>query len=189
MGTATDLAAAGLYVPTAEVPRPNLAMAGRWPAMAEDTLLDLAVELCQTLGLDYYHPYNSERSVPGYPDLTITGPGGTLWRELKSSRGRVYREQLRWIQRLRSGGGDACLWWPEDWHLGIVRAELEVIAKARPEVVALPPLVATAPVVEPVTADWVPEPGVVYRFCAFPDGTRRCEWGKPHICPTYKNSR
>ena len=51
--------------------------------------------LCSDLGLRAFHAADSRRSWgPGYPDLTIAGPGGVLFRELKTARGYLTRPQM-----------------------------------------------------------------------------------------------
>lgn len=40
-------------------------------AMTEGELQQAIIDLARVLGLLIYHPYDSRRSEPGYPDLTI----------------------------------------------------------------------------------------------------------------------
>lgn len=66
----------------------------------------------------------------GYPDLTIVGPGGVLWREIKRADETVTAEQSAWLARLVEAGCDAAIWRPVDWPDRITR-ELQAIAKPR----------------------------------------------------------
>lgn len=88
------------------------------------------VALCAWLGLAVFHPYESRRSQPGYPDLTVVGPGGVLWRELKTTTGRVSPAQRDWLARLTDAGMDARVWRPDDWP-NMIRAELDTIRAPR----------------------------------------------------------
>lgn len=63
------------------------------------------VSLCKALGLLRYHTYRSTRSPAGYPDETVCGPNGVIYRELKSQTGRVSVEQQKWLD---DGGECAC---------------------------------------------------------------------------------
>ncbi len=51
----------------------------------------------------------------GFPDLVISGPGGCIFRELKSEKGKVAPEQQTWIDMLTNAGEDAKVWRPSDW--------------------------------------------------------------------------
>lgn len=65
----------------------------------------------------------------GYPDLTIVGPGGVLWREIKRADETATAEQLEWLARLVGAGCDAAIWRPVDWP---ARIHLELLTIARP---------------------------------------------------------
>ena len=66
----------------------------------------------------------------GYPDWTIAGPGGILFREAKSSDGRRSMAQVRWGNTLARAGGNYAIWRPDDWESGRIDAELRAIAQA-----------------------------------------------------------
>lgn len=69
----------------------------------------------------------------GYPDLTIAGPGGVLFRELKSEKGTASAEQSIWLGTLTGGGQDAGIWRPRDLRSGRIEDELRALGhrKAR----------------------------------------------------------
>jgi len=50
----------------------------------------------------------------GIPDWIFSNGVRTIWRELKSQRGRVSPQQRVWIDRLVSSGQDAKVWRPSD---------------------------------------------------------------------------
>lgn len=87
--------------------------------------------LMRDLGLHGFHAHNAQRSAKGYPDWTIAGPGGQLWRELKTQRGRLTREQQEWLDVLAAGGGNAGVWRPEHLLSGVIASELMALAGLR----------------------------------------------------------
>ncbi len=170
--------------------RPNKDQARRWPHMGENTphtgLLALVSGLVAARRefLWMYHTEFAVGSNVGYPDCTFVGRGGIMWRELKASDGRLSLVQLDRINRIREAGGDAAVWWPEDYHLGVIESELDALCVPRPGfVTAYPPFVvdlaaATGATPTPAAAgvavlDRPRDPGKVYRFCG-------CEYGKDH---------
>jgi hypothetical protein len=81
-----------------------------------------------TLGLLAYHPYRSQKSVPGFPDTVIVGARGVLYRELKMPRGVVSPDQLYWIAALTEAGQDAGVWRPEHWP-NLIVAEMQGLGR------------------------------------------------------------
>lgn len=67
----------------------------------------------------------------GYPDWTICGPGGVLFRECKSADGRRSMAQVRWGRELERAGADYAVWRPEDWESGRIDRELTRLAAGR----------------------------------------------------------
>ena len=67
------------------------------------------------MGLLFYHTHNSQRSDSGFPDVVVTGPKGTIFRELKMPANRPTPTQALWIETLQSGGLDALVIYPDDW--------------------------------------------------------------------------
>lgn len=78
-----------------------------------------------------YHTHDSRRSHAGYPDWTFAGPGGVLFRELKTARGPVTAGQERWLETLRAAGLDASIWRPASLLSGAVARELAGLAGMR----------------------------------------------------------
>lgn len=72
------------------------------------------IRLAQHLGWMIYHTYNSQRSNPGWPDLVLSHPKQkrTIFRELKTMRGKVSPKQREWIETLTASGLDADVWRP-----------------------------------------------------------------------------
>jgi hypothetical protein len=83
--------------------------------------------LCKLLGVRYYHPYNSQRCVPGFPDLFLVGTAGFAFRELKSDTGTMRPEQREWRDDLQAVGIDFGIWRPRDLASGRIRAELAAL--------------------------------------------------------------
>jgi VRR-NUC domain len=102
--------------------------------MTEDDLQDSILRLARRLGYLAFHPYDSRKSAPGYPDLTLvhTRSGALIFAELKSSEGRVTAEQRTWLAALDAPGRLAVVWRPIDWTSGHIPELLQQHAKARP---------------------------------------------------------
>jgi hypothetical protein len=64
-----------------------------------------------------YHTHDSRRSAEGFPDLVLIHEklGRIAVVELKSEKGRVPPEQVRWIKAFRAAGVPAYIWRPSDW--------------------------------------------------------------------------
>jgi hypothetical protein len=97
------------------------------PAMSERDVESYVVDLCKLYGILRYHTLRPKGSAAGYPDESLVGTRGFLLRELKGTNGRVSTEQQRWLDRLRSAGVDADVWWPDDLRSGRIQRELEAI--------------------------------------------------------------
>jgi len=97
--------------------------------MTEAQLQARMLARCRRMGLLVFHARDSRRSAgPGYPDLTIAGPGGVLWAELKSAGGTTSPEQDLWGWTLRQSGQQWRLWRPADWADETILAELAKLA-------------------------------------------------------------
>lgn len=78
------------------------------------------VALAVAAGWKVFHPAVSKRSVPGYPDLTMTRRERVIWAEVKKAGGRVSGEQQDWLAALSrvaegSENVQVALWRPTDW--------------------------------------------------------------------------
>ncbi len=83
--------------------------------------------LCVLLGITWYHPHDSRRSVSGWPDLALCGRRGLILRELKTAAGRLSAAQRQWGERLSVAGADWGVWRPADLTSGRIVRELESI--------------------------------------------------------------
>lgn len=63
------------------------------------------IELATRLKWLVYHPYDSRRSTPGFPDLTLARNGRLLFIELKTARGKVSPDQQFWLDTLAKCDG------------------------------------------------------------------------------------
>ncbi len=91
-----------------------------WPpevlnTIAEAELQDAVVGLAKALEYLVYHTYDSRRSQPGWPDLTILGFGKCWMRELKRERGRTTLEQEAVGALLLAAGIDWAVLRPSGW--------------------------------------------------------------------------
>lgn len=69
-------------------------------------------------GYRYFHPWNSQHSVGGFPDLVlvreIPRSPRILFAELKREKGRGTAQQVGWLDALHNTGGEVFLWRPSD---------------------------------------------------------------------------
>ena len=100
--------------------------------MPERDLQEAVRQLCVGLGLYHYHPHNSARSEPGWPDSTIIGRR-VLFRELKSECGRLTPEQAEVGRKLKAAGQNWRVWRPSDLLSGQIARELTEVAAVQAE--------------------------------------------------------
>ncbi len=87
------------------------------PHIKEKQFLQLVYDTARRLGWLCYHPYRSDKSTPGYPDLTMTKNGRLIFAELKREGKKATPTQQKWLFELALVDGvQACLWWPSDWE-------------------------------------------------------------------------
>jgi hypothetical protein len=84
------------------------------------------LDLCHLYRLWAYHPHDSRRSEPGWPDLVILGKTA-LFAELKSADGRRSIAQIKVAGRIAGAGLVYRLWRPADLADGTIVKELEAI--------------------------------------------------------------
>ena len=65
-----------------------------------------------------YHTFDSRRSQPGYPDLTMVRMWGcshkVIFAELKRQKGQLTTEQKKWLDALSLAGQAVFVWYPSD---------------------------------------------------------------------------
>ena len=98
-------------------------------AWSEKHFTAQVVELAERCGWLVYHTFDSRRSQPGYPDLTMVRDGRVIFAELKTVKGRLSAAQKLWLAALSGSESDewklstmqgtstrtvAC-WTPVDW--------------------------------------------------------------------------
>lgn len=88
--------------------------------MTERELQDAITHLAQLRGWLVYHPYDSRKSEPGFPDLTMVRDGRLVFAELKSAKGKVSPAQRVWLQRLEATSAEVHVWYPHDWPAAVV---------------------------------------------------------------------
>jgi hypothetical protein len=96
-------------------------------AMTERSLQASITELCQLLGVAWYHTYDSRRSKRGWPDLVLCGSRGFLTRELKTEAGQLTDDQASWGRMLKAVGISWDVWRPADLRSGRIENELRAI--------------------------------------------------------------
>lgn len=102
-------------------------------AMSEAQLSEHVRRVCVHLRLLHYHTHSSRFSQSGYPDWHIVGPTSSIYRELKTEKGRLSVDQTLWIEGLRRAGYDAEVWRPSQWFDGQIVAELTELPRGFPD--------------------------------------------------------
>ena len=87
------------------------------PVLSEKAFMAAIVRLATTHGWKVYHPFDSRKSAPGYPDLTMARSGEpVLFAELKIGSEKPTLEQEHWLTTLRHAlHTEVYLWYPADW--------------------------------------------------------------------------
>lgn len=109
--------------------------------MSEDDLLRTVLDMAKLFGLRtaHFRPAQSKSGNwitavagggKGYPDLTIVGPSGVMFRELKSATGVLSPDQRFWLYALSEAGADAGVWRPADLKSGRIERELRALRTA-----------------------------------------------------------
>lgn len=80
-----------------------------------------------------FHIPDSRTAPAGWPDLTILGQGGALFRELKTAVGRLSPDQRKVIALLEASGQNVRVWRPSDLESGLIVSELDAIRRPRPQ--------------------------------------------------------
>ena len=71
-------------------------------------------EYAKVFGWLYYHPYDSRRSTPGFPDCTFVREGRLIFAELKLDVKTVTENQHEWLSELGNTAAEVYLWTPDD---------------------------------------------------------------------------
>lgn len=85
--------------------------------LSEKAFMAAVVRLAVQQGWKVYHPFDSRKSAPGYPDLTMAKPGRpVIFAELKLEGEKPTIEQEAWLETLRQATNThVYLWRPSDW--------------------------------------------------------------------------
>ena len=95
---------------------------GRREALSERDFQQQVIDYAKVRGWKIYHPFDSRRSTPGFPDLVLvrTKPARLIFAELKTEKGRLSAEQSAWIVALcavaaKTESVEMHLWRPSDF--------------------------------------------------------------------------
>ena len=84
-------------------------------SMSEKRLQGTVIEYAKALGWAYYHPFDSRRSVKGWPDLILVRGTRIVAAELKRQGGRTTPEQVAWLDMLDATGKvETYVWRPSN---------------------------------------------------------------------------
>lgn len=85
--------------------------------MSEKDWQALVVEYARYNAWMVFHVFDSRRSEPGYPDLTLLRGSECIVAELKAEKGKVRADQHKWLEAFAEAGIEAHVWRPSDWSL------------------------------------------------------------------------
>lgn len=103
-------------------------MAALAKTMTENALLNQIRALAHALGWLGYHTHRSDRSEPGYPDLTLVKGDRLIFAELKTERGKTTGPQELWLAALTQAGAEVHLWRP----IRLLDGTIERILRSNP---------------------------------------------------------
>lgn len=83
-------------------------------SISEEDWLHQVIDLAKTFGWLFYHTRWSVRSQPGFPDLILLRGPRQIAAELKSDRGRLSPDQVRWLEAYAGAGAETHVWRPAD---------------------------------------------------------------------------
>lgn len=104
-------------------------MKGAW-SMTEAALLAEVRDELDGRGLWHLHISQAKRTSRGWPDLVIMGGGRMLYRELKTTEGRLSAAQWTVRGMIEAAGGDYAVWRPRELLTGQIERELDRLAPA-----------------------------------------------------------
>ena len=82
----------------------------------EELLAKIIAMLGTHPSLKWFHSYDPRRDKQrGYPDLTIAGPRGVLWAEVKGAAEELSSSQVDWKWILLASGQAWRIWRTCDW--------------------------------------------------------------------------
>jgi hypothetical protein len=86
------------------------------PDITEHQWSEVVHDMAKVFGWEWYHPYLSIRSTPGWPDVALVRPPRFVLVELKREKGWLSTNQEHWLGILRQCPGiEVYLWRPSDW--------------------------------------------------------------------------
>jgi len=83
-------------------------------AMTEKCLMQAILDAARLLGYRCYHPFDSRRSTPGFPDVVCLKDDRCVVYETKTERGKPTPAQLDWLAAFNAAGIPAKIVRPSD---------------------------------------------------------------------------
>ena len=111
------------------LPRPAAGFNSLAMAMSEAELEEHVRDIAKDLGVIRFHVRNSRGTNAGLPDDILIGPGGVLWRECKTQKGKLTGAQWAAGDALVLAGQDWNTWRPADLLDGTITRELAAISR------------------------------------------------------------
>jgi hypothetical protein len=109
-----------LHPPEGELAPTSKIVERNWRSMTEKQFAAEVEPLFKLYHWKYYHTFNSQHSVPGFPDYVAIREK-VIFIELKTETGKITPAQIEWIKALRKAKQQVYIWRPSDFDL-IVKA-------------------------------------------------------------------
>lgn len=99
-------------------------------SMSHAVLCGVIERRADELGILWTHLPDTARRIAhrGFPDYVLSGPFGTMFREVKTTGEQPDTDQRTWGWMLRAGGEDYAIWEPKDLPTERIYRELRRIA-------------------------------------------------------------
>jgi hypothetical protein len=82
------------------------------PKISEKAFMAEVIRLAKRNGWRYFHPFDSRRSVAGFPDLVLLRGKTIIVAELKVGDNVLTTDQLDWLGAFTDAGVRAVIWYP-----------------------------------------------------------------------------
>ncbi len=83
--------------------------------VSEKSWMRTVTDAAKLLGWVCFHTYDSRRSEPGFPDLTLVKGDRLIFAELKTERGKLSPVQHLWLDMLGQTRAECYVWKPSQW--------------------------------------------------------------------------
>jgi hypothetical protein len=81
----------------------------------EKQFMQAVIDFARFRGWMVFHPFDSRRSEPGWPDLVLVRDRCLIFAELKVEPNKPTKAQREWLTALDLAGAETYVWYPRMW--------------------------------------------------------------------------